>query len=140
MSTLASFQKQLSEIAGRQGISVRTWSSCNRSSRNIIELSTTPEPTVLYVKEFNTEGRPGFWGLTKNQVMRLEKAHVKWFIVLLLRSSTDGYIFPSAEAREHIDDGSFELSRDGDFKVHEDVDLKPYQRFHSLEDLFHRIT
>ncbi|MBS0182259.1 MAG: hypothetical protein JSS39_07625 [Nitrospira sp.] len=64
---------------------------------------------------------------------------MKWFTVLLLRSSTDGYVLPSSEVREHIDDGSFELSGDGDFKVNEDVDLKPHQRFHSLEDLFRRI-
>jgi hypothetical protein len=118
---------------------VRIWSSGNRSSRNLIELSTTPGPTVLYVKEFNTEGRPGFWGLTKNQVTRLEKAGVKWFTVLLLRSWTDGYVLSSAEVRDRIDDGSFELSGDGDFKVNEDVDLKPHQRFHGLEDLLHRI-
>ena len=123
----------------RQGISVRIWSSGNRSSRNLIELSTTPGPTVLYVKEFNTEGRPGFWGLTKNQVTRLEKAGVKWFTVLLLRSWTDGYVLSSAEVRDRIHDGSFELSGDGDFKVNEDVDLKSHQRFHGLEDLLHRI-
>lgn len=139
MSALPGFRKRLAEAAERQGVNVSTWSSGGRSSRNLIELSTTPRPTVVYVKEFNTVGRPGFWGLTRNQVMRLERADVKWFAILLLTSSTEGYFLTSVEVRDHIEDGSFELSGDGDFKVHEDVDLNPGQRFYSLQDLLGRI-
>lgn len=70
---------------------------------------------------------------------RLEKADVRWFAVLLLRSSTNGYLLTSAEVRDHVNDGSFELSGDGDFKVNEDLDLNPAQRFQSLLQLVDRI-
>jgi hypothetical protein len=105
-----------------------------------MELSTKPKVTVLYVKEFNTAGRPGFWGLTRNQVNRLEKANVKWFAVLLLRSSASGYVLTAAEVRRLIADGSFELSDDGDYKVNESADLGSQQRFQSVAELLERIV
>lgn len=139
MSALTGFRKRLAEAIERRGVTVSTWSSGGRHSRNLVELSTTPKRTILYVKEFNITGRPGFWGLTRNQMTRLEKADVRWFAVLLLRSSTNGYLLTSAEVRDHVNDGSFELSGDGDFKVNEDLDLNPAQRFQSLLQLVDRI-
>lgn len=139
MSTLPTFRKRLKEAAEGRGITVRTWSSGGRNSPNLIELSTTPNGTVFYVKEFNTAGRPGFWGLTRNQVNRLEKANVRWFAVLLLRSSAAGYTLTAAEVRRLIADGSFELSRDGDYKVNEHLDLEPAQGFQSLAELLDRV-
>ena len=100
-----------------------------------MQLSTASRAIAIYVKEFNTVGRPGFWGLTRNQVARLEKAHANWVAVLLLRSSVEGYVLARSEVRAHITDGSFELSGDGDYKVNENVDLAPEQRFRSLTDL-----
>lgn len=139
MSALTGFRKRLAEAVEHRGITVSTWSSGSRSSRNLVELSTTPKRMVLYVKECNVTGRAGFWGLTRNQVTCLQKGEVKWFAALLLRSSTDGYLLTSAKEQHHIDDGSFELSGDGDFKVNEDLDLKPAQWFQSLQDLLNRI-
>ena len=139
MSAVTEFHKRLTDALGRRGISVRVWSFAGRYSRNLLQLSTSPKPMVLYVKEFNTRGRPGFWGLTRNQVDRLEKARARWFSVLLLRSVAAGYVLTSTEVRHRIADGSFELSGDGDFKVNEDLDLKPAQRFQSLDELLERI-
>jgi hypothetical protein len=133
------FRNRLTEAVQRRGVTMTTWSSGGSSSRNLVQLSTTPKRTVLYVKEFNITGRPGFWGLTRNQVTRLEKANVRWFAVLLLRSSTAGYLLTSAEVRHHVADRSFELSRDGDYKVNEDLDLISAQRFQSLRDLSDQI-
>ena len=140
MSTLPAFRKRLREVAESRGITVDTWSSGGRSSRNLIELSTTPKVTVLYVKEFNTVGHAGFWGLTRNQVNRLEKANVRWFAVLLLRSSASGYVLTAAEVRRLIADGSFELSGDGDYKVNEQMDLGPAQAFQSVAELLDRVA
>jgi hypothetical protein len=140
MSTLPAFRKQLTAAVAKRGISVDTWSSAGRSSRNIIELSTTPKVTVLYVKEFNTAGHAGFWGLTRNQVNRMEKANVRWFAVLLLRSSAAGYVLTAAEVRRSISDGSFELSGDGDYKVNEQTDLRPVQAFQSVAELLNRVA
>lgn len=135
MSTLPGFGKRLTELAERHGAKVTAWSPDGRTFRNLMQLSTVSKAMVLYVKEFNTVGRPGFWGLTRNQVTRLEKADADWFAVLLLRSSVEGYVLARSEVRAHITDGSFELSGDGDYKVNENVDLAPQQRFRSLADL-----
>jgi hypothetical protein len=139
MSTVPEFRKDLTDALRHRGISVGAWSSGGRYSRNLLQLSTKPKPTVLYVKEFNTPRRPGFWGLTRNQVDRLEKSSTRWFSVLLLRSIAAGYVLTGSQVRHRIDDGSFELSGDGDFKVNEDLDLKPAQRFESLDELLDRI-
>lgn len=139
MSAVTEFRKHLTGALGRQGISVRPWSLGRRYSRNLLQLSTSPKPTVLYVKEFNAPGQPGFWGLTRNHLDRLAKAGTRWFSVLLLRSVTAGYVLTGTEVQHRIADGSFELSTDGDFKVHEDLDLKPAQKFQSLDELLVRI-
>ncbi|MCC7079958.1 MAG: hypothetical protein IT530_04740 [Burkholderiales bacterium] len=140
MSTLPAFRKQLAAAAEKQGVSVDTWSAGGRSSGNLLELSTAPKATVLYVKEFNTAGHAGFWGLTRNQVNRLEKANARWFAVLLLRSSAAGYVLTAADVRRSISDTSFELSRDGDYKVNEQPDLRPAQAFQSVAELFERVA
>jgi len=101
--------------------------------------STVPKTTVLYVKEFNVPGKVGFWGLTRNQIDRLEKAAPRWYAILLLRNVAAGYVLTSAQVLHRIADGSFELSRDGDFKVNEALDLKPAQAFRSLDVLLDQI-
>lgn len=90
MSTVTEFRRKLTDGLEPRRLSIRTWSSGGRYSRNLVELSTSPKPTILYVKEFNVTGRAGFWGLTRNQVERLEKAATRWFAVLLLRSVASG--------------------------------------------------
>ena len=139
MSILPTFRERLTEAADVRAVTVDRWSSGSGSSRNLIELSTAPRVTVLYAKEFNTARRPGFWGLTRNQVNRLERADVKWFAVLLLRSSAAGYVLSAAEVRRLIADGSFELSCDGDYKVNEYLDLRSAQRFESLAELLDHV-
>jgi hypothetical protein len=134
------FRRRLAEVIEGRGLMASTWSAEGQNSPHLIALSTTPEAKVLYVKEFNTTGRPGFWGLTRNQVDRLEKSDVKWFAVLLLRSSTAGYMLTAPEVRRLIADGSFELSRDGDYKVNEHLDLKPTHRFQALAELLDRLV
>jgi hypothetical protein len=138
MSVLSVFRKNLSEALADRGLTVHTWASGGRHSANLLEITTAPKTTILYVKEFNVLGRPGFWGLTRNQIERLEKAGSHWFAVLLLRSSAAGYVLAGAQVAERIADGSFELSGDGDFKVNEGLDLKPAEAFGSLEELFDR--
>jgi hypothetical protein len=140
MSAISEFRRQLTEAAARRGLSVRTWSSGGRHSANLFELTTTPEPTVLYVKEFNVPNKPGFWGLTKNQIDRLESAAPHWFAVLLLRSFVAGYVLTAAEVRHRVADGSFELSDDCDFKVNETADLNRAQSFGSISQLLDRLV
>lgn len=138
MSVLSVFRKNLTASLANRGLTVRTWASGGRHSANLLEITTAPKTTILYVKEFNVLGRPGFWGLTRNQIERLGKTGSRWFAVLLLRSSAAGYVLPGAQVAKRIADGSFELSRDGDFKVNEGVDLQPAEAFDSLEDLLDR--
>ena len=106
-----------------RNISVSPWPPAGRHSRNLVELSTSPK-TVLYIKEFNDKG-PGFWGLTANQVDRLEKASVRWFSVLLLRSAVAGYVLTASDVNNCW--AGAKLAK-GDFKVREG---KPAQGFQS---------
>ena len=138
MSALTEFRRNFADELSRRCVELRTWASGTSRSRNIVELSTVPKPTVLYVKEFNVPHRPGFWGLTKNQVDRLERSSTRWFAVLLLRSASAGYVLTCAEVQRLIADGSIELSGDGDYKVNEGFDLAATQRFASLAELADR--
>lgn len=139
MSRLSEFRKNLTETIIDHGLRVHSWASGGRSSHNLLEITTTPKTTVLYVKEFNVLNKPGFWGLTKNQVERLNSNAPCWFAVLLLRNNSAGYVLTSTQVAKHIADGSFELSRDGDFKVNESPDLQSAEAFGSIEELLGRI-
>ena len=139
MSTLSEFRKKLTEMLEGRGLRVNTWSFGGRCSSNLLEITTAPKMTVLYVKEFNVPNRPGFWGLTKNQIDRLSPTIPRWFAILLLRSNAAGYVLTASQVVKHIADGLFELSRDGDYKVNETLDLKSAEAFGSLEDLLSRI-
>jgi hypothetical protein len=138
MSVLPVFRQNLTETLADRGLTVRTWASGGRHSANLLEVTTAPKTTILYVKEFNVLGRPGFWGLTRNQIERLEKAGSHWFAVLLLRSNAAGYVLAGPQVAKRIADGSFELSGDGDFKVNEGLDLQTGEAFCSLEELLDR--
>lgn len=138
------FRNQLRKALGPRGLTMTRWAQ--GGSPNLVELSTSPKRTVLYHRSFSgrsrdtnlNTGRPGFWGLTENQLTRLENADVRWFVVLLLRSPIAGYLLTSDEVRRHVDDGSFKLSADGDFRINEGH-LNIEQRFQSLQDLLDRI-
>jgi hypothetical protein len=92
---------------------------------------------VLYVKESNSS--PGFWGLTRNQLHQLDKPHVRWFAVLLLKSNNNGYVLTSNEVINRVKDGTFELSKDGDHKINERTDLNPNMAFRGIKDLLARV-
>ncbi len=51
------------------------WVGGTRMSNHLLVVSTTPQPTVLYVKVGTSA--PGFWGLTKNQLDRLSSSRVR---------------------------------------------------------------
>jgi hypothetical protein len=139
MSTLPEFQNKLSETIADRGLRVHTWTSGGRRSPNLLEITTAPKSTVLYVKAFNVLNKSGFWGLTKNQIERLGTTAPRWFAVLLLRSSVAGYVLTDAQVAKRIADGSFELSGDGDFKVNEGQDIQTADAFKSIEELLGRI-
>jgi hypothetical protein len=137
MSALSDFRQQLERLLDGRKISVARWSRGHSS--NLLELATLPKPTVLYVKEFNVDQHAGFWGLTKNQVDRLIGSQVRWFALLLLRSSTSGYLITGQQVVHRIRNGLFELSEDGDYKVNEGPDLDEGQRIQSMQELLARI-
>lgn len=139
MSALAQFRSDLAVTPASRGLTVAIWGSGGRRSANLLVVSTKPKESVLYVKEFNVPSRRGFWGLTHNQVERLEAAARRWFAVLLLRSSSSGYVLTGSQVLHRVQSGAFELSGDGDFKVNEETDLVPSQHFASLDDLIARI-
>jgi hypothetical protein len=112
------------------------WSCTPRRSNHLVSLHGGPKETVLYVKESNTD--PAFWGLTKNQIERLHEHDVRWFVVLLHRSSSSGYILTGGQIDARISNGVFTLSGDGDYKVNQGV-LEDGQCFASVADAFGRI-
>jgi hypothetical protein len=77
---------------------------------------------------------PCFWGLTKNQLDRLNNSQVPWFVVLL-KSKDSGYFISSKIINTKIQDGTFELSKDGDHKVNEISDLTSNMAFRGVKNL-----
>ncbi len=137
MSTISEFRAILAARLRPRNIEVLRWG--HGHSPHLLELSSEPTPTLLYVKEFNVQGRFGFWGLTRNQIKRIEQSRCKWCVVLLLRSATEGYVLPSDQVVRHIRSGTFELSADGDYKVNENSDLTVYERFSGVDTLIARM-
>ena len=117
MSALAEFRPGLAGALASRGLTVATWGSGGRRSANLLVVSTKPKPSVLYVKEFNVPGRRGFWGLTHNQVDRLEAVAQRWFAVFLLRSSSSGYVLTGSQVLHRVQSGAFELSGDGNHTI-----------------------
>jgi len=139
MSALPLFCSALAKQLADRHVTVSAWNVGGRRSANLVQLRTSRKPTVLYVKEFNVPNKPGFWGLTRNQLTRLEAADVRWFAVLLLRSAGAGYVLTGTQVLNRISNGSFELSGDGDYKVNEDKDLAPAQFFDRVSQLIDRV-
>jgi hypothetical protein len=116
---------------------ISQWTGTSRRSNHLLKIEFEPNPVIIYVKESNSAS--GFWGLTKNQIDRLNNSTLPWFCVLLLRSSISGYILNSNEVNNKINDQSFELSSDGDYKVNEKLDLSANMNFPDIEVLMNII-
>ncbi len=106
-------------------------------SNHLLELSTPPYPTVLYVKISNNV--PGFWGLTKNQVDQLEKTRVRWFAVFLHLGPNLGYITSGSQILNRVKSGEISLSNDGDYKFNENHDFDSAQKFHNIDELICKV-
>jgi hypothetical protein len=57
----------------------------------------------------------------------------------LAGSINNGYVLSAGEINLRVEDGTFELSGDGDYKVNESSDLVERQAFHSIEELVVRV-
>lgn len=137
MSRVFAFREELAKRLEERDLRLSDWPLGTRASGHLLEISTRPKPTILYVKESNTS--PCFWGLTKNQLDRLNEASIRWLAVLLARSSEAGYVLSGGQVNARIQEGTFELSFDGDHKVNEGSDLVEAQAFRSLDDLIARV-
>ncbi|MEX2163556.1 MAG: hypothetical protein WD823_04860 [Sulfuricaulis sp.] len=131
------FQRHLSVELIKRGLQVRLWPGANRTSRNLLKIFAVPKPTVLYVKASNTT--PGFWGLTKNQIDRLQKLSVRWFTVFLHGGSNSGYLLSGNEVGTQIKRGMLTLSDDGDYKLNEKQELQSAVKFDDLGDLVSQV-
>jgi hypothetical protein len=110
--SLAEFRKAIEAEASKQNLKVES----RPGAPHILEISTAPQPTVLYVKISTIE--PGFWGLTKHRIDGLNEENVKWRVVLL-KNIDSGYMLTSDEVMQQIDDGKIHLAKDGEYKVPE---------------------
>lgn len=137
MTLVNIFKDTITSALARKGLTVELWKGTPRRSTNLLEINVRPVSIVLYVKY--SGNNPGFWGLTANQLERLNNSKSKWFVVLLARSMSDGYLFTSAEVYRMIFDGIFELSKDGDHKVNETTDCSSGHRFSGMEMLINHI-
>ena len=137
MSAVNTFRELIANECVDDGLILSQWPGATRRSNHLLEINIKEKSTVLYVKESNIS--PGFWGLTKNQLDRLDKTRVCWFAVLLLRSNNSGYVLSSSEVNERIKDKTFKLASDGDYKVNEGTNLTPDMAFQGMEDLLAQI-
>ena len=133
MSAVSEFQKLITNDPVGKGLEISLWPGATRRSHHLLEIDTEKKSTVLYVKESNSS--PGFWGLTKKQLDQLDRAQVRWFAVLLLKSDDTGYVLSSNEVKCRVQNGTFELSKDGDHKVNERTDLNSNMVFRGIKDL-----
>ena len=137
MSLAANFRTQLSTAVAPQGLSVSLWRGGSRASSNLIQLSTGPQPTVLYVK--GSSNSPGFWGLTKNQLDRLTESSCRWFCVFLHQRPTCGYLLSGGQILARVRSGDLTLAGDGDYKVNQRSEFVEGQHFDNLQALLSRV-
>ena len=137
MASITEFKNKLENLLVAKKLEVQLWKGSARRSTNLLEINTTPKPTVIYVKISNSN--PGFWGLTKNQVDRLNSSKSIWYAVLLARSPERGYCFSSHDVNSKIRNGTFELSVDGDYKVNEGTDCDSSHSFDGISKLIDKI-
>lgn len=131
------FESSLTKLLRGRDITVSRWYGGTRRSGNLLLLSTSPSPTVLYVKE--SVNKPGFWGLTKNQLDRLATSGHRWFGVFLHRSATAGYLLSGGQIELRIGENRIRLAGDGDYKINEQEQFLPANRFDRLQELFPRL-
>jgi hypothetical protein len=136
MSIVTNFRKALNEQLASRGLQASLWRGAGRISAHLLEVSTTPRLTVLYVKVSTSV--PGFWGLTKNQLDNIEKSRVRWFCVFLHRSANVGYLLSGGQVLMRVRDGSLTLGQDGDYKVNQRADFVSPQKFETLNALISR--
>lgn len=134
---VSAFTIMLKKDFASKGIAVRPYPGLPRRSRNVIlvEAGGPRKATILYVKE--STNRPAFWGLTLNQIDRIQASGHRWFGVLLLDPHS-GYMLTGNQILARTASGDFTLSGDGDFKVNEDADLSAGQRFTHFADFIAR--
>lgn len=137
MSTIAKFIESLLRIIDDKSVVITQWSGAPRRSKNIIEINSINKSLIIYVKISNNS--PGFWGLTKNHLDRLNNMQTHWFVVLLLKSYDCGYILYSNDVNTKIQEGVFELSKDGDHKINERSDLNSEMAFQGINNLMEKI-
>ena len=138
MSTVDEFRKSLPNDFNGENLNIVQWLGTPRRSNNLLQITYKNNPSILYVKGSNSS--PGFWGLTKNQLDRLNNSQAPWFVVLLLKSKDSGYFLSSKEVNAKIQDGTFELSKDGDHKVNEISDLNSNMAFREIKNLLECIV
>jgi hypothetical protein len=109
MSVIADFRKLVAQNLEPRGLKVSLWGGATRISNHMLEISTVPKPTVLYIKVSSTA--PGFWGITKNQIDGLVKSNARWFCLLLRRQPNVGYLLSGGQIVMRITNGSLTLSR-----------------------------
>lgn len=136
MNPAAEFRTIIAAELAPRGLSVSNWAGGTRRSDNLLEIGTSPS-TVLYVKASSTPR--GFWGLTKNQLDKLRLSNSRWYCIFLHRSTSAGYVFSGDEIQAWIDEGAFNLAKDGDYKITQGDDVFPSHRFGDIENLVARI-
>jgi hypothetical protein len=136
MDTIELFSQSLGDRLKPMSISLAQWSDGGRRSKHLLELDTGQRKTVLYVKVSNSDR--GFWGLRKSHVERLGQSGVRWFAVFLHASPQSGYLLPDGEVEQRIENGTFELSGDGDYKINH-ADLQNTQSFGNVDALVARV-
>ena len=131
---LSVFHDALEVYSTKRGKRVQTWSAASTRTANLIQVGTSPNPIVLYVKDSTEE--PGFWGMNGNQHLALEKNAAKhWFLILLVGAGEKGYCLPAELVVEKISRNEWSTSR-ADWKIHEPSEIAGADRFDSFEELF----
>lgn len=137
MSSLVNFRVLLKNELMIRGLHLTQWLNANRISANLLQIHSKPKSLILYVKVSNSN--PGFWGLTANQLKTIRGSNLDSYVVLLTKASDQGYLLSMKDVDNRIENGTLELSGDGDHKVNEKSDLTPEMKFKGIADFVSRI-
>ncbi len=97
---LEDFKVRLADYYRETGTQVRTWAT--GGSPNLIEVVTSPRPTLLYVKVSNLKDEV-FWGLNHTQMDTMERSGMRWFVILLDGGSDRGYVLTESDVSQNRD-------------------------------------
>lgn len=129
---LGQFLSSAQEWGRRRGYAVEA----DSLGPNFIRVARPRGEWLLYVK-IRSRG-PGFWGVTRSRVQRLQAGDERWAVDLLVGGPERGYLVPDSRIIVRSRD-DWTLSSDGDYKVNEGRDVDASEGLRCVGECLERL-